>query len=110
MFREFIIGSNQTGLVQPDGTVVGGEDPSLRVGDILPGTPGILAGSGTATSLFFGPTASAEAWNVFYSSVVSAQSDFDAAQTASATGTAIPSTAFFTPTATVTATPVPSAV
>ena len=112
MLREFVIGNNQTGLVQPDGSVVGGEDPNLRVGDILPGTPGILAGSGTATSLYFGPTASVEAWNVFYSSVVSAQSSFDAAQaaTATVTGTAIPSSAFFTPTATVTAMPSVSAL
>lgn len=109
MFREFIIGSNTTGLVSPDdGSVVGGEDPDLRVGDILQGVAGILAGSGTATSLVFGLTESVAAWNDFYAGVVSAQSSYDAAQAQAATTTvsasSVPTTAFYTPSSVSTAT------
>lgn len=82
MFREFILGTNQTGLVQSDGSVVGGENQSLYVGGIIPGQANILAGSGTATSFYLAPSATVEAWNEFYSSVLAV--DNSAAPTQSA--------------------------
>lgn len=69
MFREFILGNNQTGLVEGS-SVVGGEDPSLRTDHALAGQTGILAGSGTATSLFFYPSATIAAWNSFFATAV----------------------------------------
>ena len=78
MFREFILGNNQTGLVtSTSGTtnVVGGEDPSLLVGEnnILPGESAILFGSGTATSVFVAPSATIASWEAFFASVQSAE-------------------------------------
>lgn len=69
------MGSKDTGLVKEDGTVVGGEDPSLFVGDTgaLPGRVGILYGSGTATSLYIAPSASIASWDGFLSSVDAAK-------------------------------------
>ncbi|KAJ7250537.1 Alpha/Beta hydrolase protein [Mycena haematopus] len=66
--REFVFGNNLTGSVvkTPGGTtmVVGGEDSPL-VGDILPGSNGIVYDSGTATSTFVYPEATIAAWNTF---------------------------------------------
>ncbi|KAJ7464615.1 alpha/beta-hydrolase [Mycena latifolia] len=66
--REFVIGSNPTGSVikSPAGTVnvVGGENAPL-VGDILPGSEGIVYPVGTATSTFVYPSATIAAWNTF---------------------------------------------
>jgi carboxypeptidase D len=48
--REFILGSNTTGLLSPDSkTVIGGEDHKLA-GDIIPGNPAIFYGSATTAS------------------------------------------------------------
>lgn len=77
MFREFILGNNQTGLVTNTSlTAVGGENPSLLLGanNILPGESSILFGSGTATSEFVAPSATIEAWQTFFASVVSSES------------------------------------
>lgn len=71
MFREFIFGGNKTGLVTGS-SVVGGEDPSLRTDHVLAGQTGILAGSGTATSLFFYPSSTIAAWNSFFATAFSA--------------------------------------
>lgn len=63
-FREFILGNNQTGLVTNSSgnvEVVGGEASSLKNG-ILPGTPGILYGSGSDLSTAFYPSATVAAW------------------------------------------------
>ncbi|KAJ7348435.1 Alpha/Beta hydrolase protein, partial [Mycena albidolilacea] len=45
--REFVLGSNATGYVDPaTGAVVGGENPELLAGDVLPGGTVIYYGSG----------------------------------------------------------------
>ena len=73
MYRDFILGSNTTGLVQYDGSVVGGEDSSILKGNVIPGQSGILYGSGTATSLYVAPSESIAAWESFFSTVVAAE-------------------------------------
>jgi hypothetical protein len=66
MFREFILGNNQTDLVTNSSTI-GGEDPSFLLGanNILPGESSILFGTGTATSEYIAPSASIDAWRRF---------------------------------------------
>ncbi|TBU47608.1 alpha/beta-hydrolase [Dichomitus squalens] len=68
VLREFILGSNKTGLVTmgPDGDidVEGGEDVALAI-DALPGQSGIAVGSITTTGTFFYPAATVAAWEVF---------------------------------------------
>ncbi|KAL0572767.1 hypothetical protein V5O48_009200 [Marasmius crinis-equi] len=66
--REFLFGSNQTGLVLPDGTVVGGEDPNLLASDILPGGPEAFTGPGVTQGTVVFPTATRDAWNSFVTS------------------------------------------
>ncbi|KAH8116530.1 alpha/beta-hydrolase [Phellopilus nigrolimitatus] len=73
MFREFILGANQTGLVQSDASVVGGEDPTLLPGDVLAGPTSILYGSDTVTSLYAFPSSTVAAWESFFSTVVAAE-------------------------------------
>jgi carboxypeptidase D len=66
-FREFILGNNQTGLVSDSSgsvQVVGGEASSLQNG-ILPGTSGIIYGSGSELSTAFYPSATVAAWDAF---------------------------------------------
>ncbi|KAJ7117599.1 alpha/beta-hydrolase [Mycena epipterygia] len=69
--REFIFGTNSTGSVikTPAGTtnVVGGENSQLLVGDIFPGSEGIvvLDAAGTPTSTFVYPAETIAAWNTF---------------------------------------------
>ncbi|KAJ7307024.1 Alpha/Beta hydrolase protein [Mycena albidolilacea] len=67
--REFVFGANPTGSVikTPGGTpmVVGGEDSSLLVGDVIPGSDGIVYAVGTATSTFVYPKETIAAWNTF---------------------------------------------
>ncbi|KAJ7073243.1 alpha/beta-hydrolase [Mycena belliarum] len=66
--REFVFGSNPTGSVikSPAGaiSVIGGES-ALLVGDILPGSEGIVYPVGTATSTFVYPAETVAAWNTF---------------------------------------------
>ncbi|KAF8141830.1 Alpha/Beta hydrolase protein [Boletus edulis] len=68
LVREFVFGSNQTGLVTKTDSgsvaVIGGEIPSLG-NDIIPGQAGIYYGSATTASTYFFPTATVEAWNEF---------------------------------------------
>ncbi|KAF8216863.1 Alpha/Beta hydrolase protein [Mycena galopus ATCC 62051] len=67
--REFVFGSNATGSVvkTPAGTtmVVGGENASQLIGDVLPGSKGIVYNVGTATSTLVYPEATIAAWNTF---------------------------------------------
>ncbi|KLO07455.1 alpha/beta-hydrolase [Schizopora paradoxa] len=68
-FREFILGTNQTGLVV-DGSkgstsVVGGEDKTLLIGDVLPGQTEILYNSGTVQTTQVYPSATIAAWDTF---------------------------------------------
>ncbi|KAI0730653.1 alpha/beta-hydrolase [Earliella scabrosa] len=67
LFREFIFGSNPTGLVRtgPNGAVVeGGEDASLAV-DAIRGQEGIFVGSISTTGTVAYPTATIAAWDEF---------------------------------------------
>ncbi|KAF7361130.1 Carboxypeptidase [Mycena sanguinolenta] len=66
--REFVLGSNQTGLVNNDtGSVVGGESAPL-VGDVMPGGLAIFYGDGdfaTTTASTIAPSATLAAWSEF---------------------------------------------
>ncbi|KAH9951151.1 alpha/beta-hydrolase [Amylocystis lapponica] len=67
LLREFILGSNQTGLVtNASGTVsvLGGENTTLAQ-DVLPGQDGIFVGSGTTQSTYTYPSATLAAWQDF---------------------------------------------
>ena len=67
MLREFILGSNQTGLVTNTSgavSVVGGESTSLAA-EVLPGQSGILVGTGTTQSTYTFPAATIAAWESF---------------------------------------------
>jgi carboxypeptidase D len=61
--REFVLGSNQTGLVlDPSKPAIGGEDPSIASADLMPGTTAIFYGSGTTVSSALVPSASIASW------------------------------------------------
>ncbi|KAJ7202095.1 alpha/beta-hydrolase [Mycena pura] len=66
--RDFVLGSNTTGLVDSNtATVNGGEDPTLAR-DVLPGNPFIYIGdgsSGETTASTAWPSATVAAWNAF---------------------------------------------
>ncbi|KIM79111.1 hypothetical protein PILCRDRAFT_823685 [Piloderma croceum F 1598] len=63
--REFILGSNMTGLLVPNSTtVIGGEDPQLA-GDIVPGNSAIFYGSATTASSSIAPSATFASWASF---------------------------------------------
>ncbi|KAJ3809239.1 alpha/beta-hydrolase [Lentinula lateritia] len=61
--REFILGSNTTGLVV-ESHVVGGEDPVLAE-DVMPGTTAIFYGHGTTASSLIVPSATLASWSSF---------------------------------------------
>ncbi|KAJ7320786.1 alpha/beta-hydrolase [Mycena albidolilacea] len=65
--REFVLGTNQTGLVDSSGSVVGGEDPALAA-DAMPGGLAIFYGDGDSatTSLStIAPSATLASWSQF---------------------------------------------
>ncbi|KAJ7479829.1 alpha/beta-hydrolase [Mycena latifolia] len=66
--REFVLGSNTTGLVDSNtGTVVGGEDPALAM-DVMPGGTVIHYGDGSAgktTASTVVPSATVASWEQF---------------------------------------------
>ncbi|KAJ7479835.1 alpha/beta-hydrolase [Mycena latifolia] len=66
--REFVLGSNTTGLVDSNtGTVVGGEDPALAM-DVMPGGTVIYYGDGSAgktTASTVVPSATIASWEQF---------------------------------------------
>lgn len=66
--REFVFGSNQTGLVTNTSsgsvTVIGGEVSSLA-NEIMTGQAAIYYGSATTESTYYFPTATVEAWNTY---------------------------------------------
>ena len=99
MYRDFILGSNTTGLVQDDGSVVGGEDSSILKGNVIPGQSGILYGSGTATSLYVAPSETIAAWENFFSTLVAAS---DNSQTNTKTSSATSSLSTTTSLSTIT--------
>lgn len=73
--RDFVLGSNTTGLVKSDGSVVGGEDPELAK-DVMPGNLAIhywasVAG-GDITSVV-APSATRAAWDAFIATATAAK-------------------------------------
>ncbi|KAJ7487265.1 alpha/beta-hydrolase [Mycena galericulata] len=65
--REFVLGSNTTGLVGIDGTVVGGESAALAM-DVMPGGDAIYYGdgnAGTTTLSTVVPSATLASWEKF---------------------------------------------
>ncbi|KAF8637623.1 hypothetical protein AX17_002692 [Amanita inopinata Kibby_2008] len=62
--REFVFGSNTTGLVTSSGTVIGGEDANLT-DDILPGNDAVYLGAGATQSTYMFPSATRAAWESF---------------------------------------------
>ena len=87
MFREFIVGNNQTGLLSdPSATVIGGEDSSLLVGphNILFGEDSILYGSGTRTSYYAAPSDTIASWRSYFASVVASEMGTSATATGGA--------------------------
>ncbi|KAF8659838.1 hypothetical protein AX16_001723 [Volvariella volvacea WC 439] len=67
-FREFVLGSNEIGLVVSDDDgatrVIGGQDPALA-GTVLPGADAIYMGSGTTESTYFWPQRTVDAWREY---------------------------------------------
>ena len=66
LLREFILGSNPTGLVTTSHghtTVVGGEDSGFR--GVISGQLGIFGGSSSTQFTFTYPAATIAAWNSF---------------------------------------------
>jgi hypothetical protein len=61
--REFVLGSNDTGLVQDDNSVVGGEDPDFV--EIIPGRDEIFYGSGAVEATHVFPSETIQAWRDF---------------------------------------------
>ncbi|KAF7980975.1 hypothetical protein HWV62_35776 [Athelia sp. TMB] len=103
--REFILGTNSTGLLLPDATTpIGGEQTALA-GDIVPGGSVIFYGQGSTASSTIAPSASFAAWASYLATATLLPNG-----TANVTSTPLPSQSFtpstrsFTPTATVTAT------
>ncbi|KAK0467098.1 Alpha/Beta hydrolase protein [Desarmillaria tabescens] len=68
--RDFILGNNETGLVDGD-RVVGGEDSALAV-DVLPGGDEIYYGAGTTQSTYIFPSATRSAWEAFIQTATAA--------------------------------------
>jgi len=64
--REFVLGSNETGLVTESTSgrisVIGGEDPAVA-GNALPGSPDIYLGSFVTTSTYTYPSKTISQWN-----------------------------------------------
>ncbi|KLO07454.1 alpha/beta-hydrolase [Schizopora paradoxa] len=88
-FREFILGGNQTGLVVTPSSkkgatsVVGGEEKTLLVGDVLPGQTDIVyvLGLGTTSQVF--PSATIAAWETFLAKQHPTQASSGGAQSCS---------------------------
>ncbi|KAJ7769203.1 alpha/beta-hydrolase [Mycena maculata] len=87
--RDFVLGSNSTGLVDPNAaTVTGGEDPALAQ-DILPGGTVIYFGDGSAgktTQSTVIPSATIAAWNVFLATATATLPASNPFSTGSSTG------------------------
>jgi carboxypeptidase D len=64
MARNWIFGSDQTGLVVGS-TVIGGENAPELQGDVLPGNEFIFYGSLSTQSSYMYPTATINAWSSF---------------------------------------------
>ena len=76
--REFMLGDNTTGLVvnmSSSISVVGDENASELIGDILPGSPEIFYGPGTTLSSTSAPTATIDAWRSFLESATAISVD-----------------------------------
>ncbi len=75
ILREFILGSNQTGLVTNSSgavSVIGGESSSLAA-DVFPGQSGIYVGQGATQSTYTFPSATIAAWESFIATASAGQ-------------------------------------
>ncbi len=80
-FREFVFGSNTTGLLltttnhsTDNNSVVGGENSTLA-DTILLAPPEIYVGSGTTQSMYVYPSETIAAWNSFFATARGSASD-----------------------------------
>ncbi|KAJ7243916.1 alpha/beta-hydrolase [Mycena haematopus] len=70
--REFVLGSNQTGLVNNStDSVVGGEGAPL-VADVMPGGEAVFYGSATTSQSTIAPSATLASWSQFIASATAA--------------------------------------
>ncbi|KAG7439777.1 alpha/beta-hydrolase [Guyanagaster necrorhizus] len=76
--RDFIFGSNETGLVDGD-RVVGGENSTLAI-DVLPGGDEIYYGVGATQSTYIYPSATRSAWEAFIQTATAAASAISQSQ------------------------------
>ncbi|EJD46625.1 alpha/beta-hydrolase [Auricularia subglabra TFB-10046 SS5] len=91
--REFVLGQNTTGLVMPDGSVVGGENATLSM-DYLPAFERpIFYGSATSQFSTIWPKATINAWEKFIASALA-----EPTTTAASTATLSSSTVIVTQT------------
>jgi carboxypeptidase D len=71
--REFVLGSNKTGLVIDAGTpAVGGEDPGKYGATAVPAGPEIYLGSLSTTSTYIAPSSVRATWESFYATITTA--------------------------------------
>ena len=73
MLREFILGSNQTGLVTNSSgsvSILGGETTTIFANGVLPGQDGIFVGTGTTQSTYTYPSATIAAWESFAATAI----------------------------------------
>ncbi|KAJ7143727.1 Alpha/Beta hydrolase protein [Mycena epipterygia] len=87
--RDFVLGSNTTGLVDSNaGSVTGGEDPNLKQ-DILPGNTVIYYGNGDPGKTILStvvPSATLAAWNAFLATATATLPASGPISTGSSTG------------------------
>jgi hypothetical protein len=84
--REFILGSNTTGLVTNASVpAIGGEDPKYNVSNI-PAGPEIYLGSASTQSTYIAPSATIAAWDSFYATVVPTPTEASAIKASSGGG------------------------
>ncbi|KAK7018469.1 carboxypeptidase [Favolaschia claudopus] len=93
--REFVLGANQTGLVDNNAnTVVGGEDPALA-GDYMPGGLAIFYGSGTTSASTVAPSATIAAWSKFIATAAPSSPARGSGMTTNKNGAATPKSCAF---------------
>jgi carboxypeptidase D len=86
--REFIFGSNQTGLVTSTSSVaIGGENANLTGAshDIVVAAPQIVVGTGATTATVIAPSATIAAWDGFLATRIPSSSGTSSSASASST-------------------------
>ena len=88
MLRDFVLGSNQTGLVTNTSgvvSVVGGEQSALA-NEVMTGQAEIFYGSGVTQSTYVYPSATVAAWNSFMATAATSYASPSATQSNGAIG------------------------